>query len=244
MLLNKIKKEIRDSSNQLKAKILQSFFKTKKGEYGEGDLFLGLTVPTSRTIAQKYILLSLSDLTKLIQSKYHEERLIALLILIEKYSQENETGKTKIHKFYLNHTKWINNWDLVDLSAPKIVGHYQFNYPEDKNKDSGQKYSRLFKLANSKKLWERRIAIVSTYYLIKKNQYGPTLEISKLLLKDKEDLIHKAVGWMLREVGKESVTTLTSFLKKYYKTMPRTMLRYAIERFSPEIRQAYLKGEI
>lgn len=236
MSLNKIKKEIRDSANLSKAKILQNFFKTGEGEYGEGDLFLGLTVPVSRVIAKKYLSLEWSELTELIKSKYHEERLITLLILVEKYSKATETDKSRIYKFYLNHTKWINNWDLVDLSTPKIIGHYQFHYLTGK--------TNLFSLAQSKNLWERRMAIVASYYFIKQHQYQTTLDIAKLLLRDKEDLIHKATGWMLREVGKESVTTLTSFLKKYYQTMPRMMLRYAIEKFPFQTRQAYLKEEI
>ncbi len=234
--LAKLLKETKSLANPIHAKTLSWFFKTGKGDYGEGDKFLGLKVPVCRTVAKKYISLDWTDLDKLIRSKYHEERLIALLILVEKYSRATETEKTKIYKFYLAHTKWIDNWDLVDLSAPKIVGVYLFN--QDKRP------STLFKLAKSKNLWEKRIAIVGSYYFIKQHHYQTTLDLAEILLRDKHDLIHKAVGWMLREVGKESITTLTPFLKKHYQKMPRTMLRYSIEKFPEEVRQAYLAGTI
>ena len=233
MMLTEIKKEILSLSNPQKAKIYQRFFKTGKGEYGEGDIFLGITVPQSRKIAKKYADLKFNEITALLKSKIHEERIIALLILVNNY-QKNEEKRKNIFDFYLKSTKYINNWDLVDLTADKILGHYISN----KTKDI------LCKLSKSENLWERRIAIVSTFHFIKNNQFDETLKISKLLLKDKHDLIHKAVGWMLREVGKRSQSTLKTFLRAHYKKMPRTMLRYAIERFSPEERKAYLFGTI
>lgn len=259
-MLDKLLKKTKSLANPSHAKTLAWFFKTGKGDYGEGDKFLGIKVPINRIIAKKFIDLNWIDLDKLIQSKYHEERLIALLILIEKFNffQKSFLAKsldkisgdktfclveqTKIYKFYLANTKWINNWDLVDLSAPKIVGVYLFF--KNQKKSPSTRYKILFKLVKSKNLWERRIAIVSTIYFIKQHEYQTTLDLAEMLLKDKHDLIHKSVGWMLREVGKESITSLTPFLQKHYKKMPRTMLRYAIEKFPEEIRQAYLSGQI
>lgn len=242
--ISNLLKETKSLANPIYAKNLAWFFKTGKGDYGEGDKFLGLKVPTCRIVAKKYISLDWTDLDKLIQSKYHEERLIALLILVEKFSKAEDKEKTKIFKFYLSHTKWINNWDLVDLSAPRVIGAHLFSQSQNRKAKSSSKYPILFKLVKSKNLWERRIAIVTTIYFIKQHEYQPTLDLTEILLKDKHDLIHKSVGWMLREVGKESITTLTPFLLKHYKTMPRTMLRYAIEKFPEEIRLGYLKGEI
>jgi len=260
-ILAKLLKETKSLSNPIHAKILAWFFKTGKGDYGESDKFLGLKVPVCRQVAKKYITLNFNDLDKLIQSKYHEERLVALLILVEKFTQSTELilrglseglpfrrlaleGQTEIYKFYLTHTKYINNWDLVDLSAPKILGPYLFSSIQNRKGSPSDKYGVLFKLAKSKNLWERRIAIVTTWYFIKQYEYQTTLDLAELLLNDKHDLIHKSVGWMLREVGKKSITSLTPFLKKHYKTMPRTMLRYAIEKFPEEIRQSYLCGSI
>ncbi|MBI2632673.1 DNA alkylation repair protein [Candidatus Pacearchaeota archaeon] len=235
MSVTKISKDLRKNANKEKALILQSFFKTGKGQYGEGDIFFGLTVQQTRIIAKKYSNLKFDHLSKLLISKIHEERLCALLILVHNY--ENSTNKIerlKNFNFYLRKMKFINNWDLVDLSADKIVGKHLI----DKDK------SILYKLASSNNLWERRIAIVSTFNFIKNNQFNDTLKISKILINDKHDLIHKAVGWMLREIGKRNIEILEAFLKKNYKNMPRTMLRYAIERFPDEKRKAYLKGEI
>ncbi|MDO8658403.1 MAG: DNA alkylation repair protein [Candidatus Levybacteria bacterium] len=225
-----IEKDLLTLKNPKKAKILQRFFKTGKGEYGEGDIFLGITVPQQRIIAEKYIDTTLIELQNLLSSKIHEYRLISLLILINKYKKSGETGKKEIFDFYLKNTKYINNWDLVDLSAPNIVGEYLLN----KNK------SVLYKLAKSKNLWDRRIAIISTYPFIKNNNFDNTLKISEILLDDKHDLIQKAVGWMLREIGKRNQKKEEEFLQKYYKTMPRTMLRYAIERFDENKRKFYL----
>lgn len=236
-MIDKLKKDVRKLTNSKKAIIYQRFFKTGKGEYGYGDKFLGLTVPQSRTIAIKYKDLEFVDIKKLLQSKIHEEKLIALLILVHNFSilaasdVASEDKQKEIFEFYLKHTKYINNWDLVDLSAYKIVGQYLL----DKSKDI------LFKLARSKNIWERRISIVATYQFIKDGRYQETLKISEMLLKDGHDLIHKAVGWMLREVGKQcSQEVLEKFLKEHYQKMPRTMLRYAIERFSKEKQKIFM----
>ena len=233
-MIDKLRKELKKLSNPQKAKVLQGFFKTGKGEYGEGDIFLGLTVPQSRKIAIKYKEISFDEIKKLLQSKIHEERLIALLILVHRFEKGTDADKNKVYNYYLKNTKYINNWDLVDLSADKIVGHYLL----DKSKNV------LFKLARSNNLWERRISIVATYQFIKDGRYQETLTISKMLLNDTHDLIHKAVGWMLREVGKQSSQEiLEDFLKKHYKQMPRTMLRYAIERLPEKLRKMYLSRE-
>jgi len=227
-MLIKIKQDLQNLQNPEKAKLLQRFFKTGKGEYGEGDIFLGITVPQQREISKKYTDLSLKDLQELLNSKIHEYRLVALLILIIKYKKAE--SKKEIFDFYLKNTKNINNWDLVDLSAPNIIGNYLVN--KDK--------SILYKLAKSNHLWGKRIAILSTFEFIKRNQFEDTLKISEILLKDKYDLIHKAVGWGLREVGKRDQQTEEEFLKKFYKEMPRTMLRYAIEKFDENKRKYYL----
>jgi 3-methyladenine DNA glycosylase AlkD len=225
--------EINSYANREKAKVLQRFFKTGKGEYGEGDIFLGITVPESRDIAIQFKDLPLEEVESLLKSKIHEERLIALLLLVHNYEKHHER-RPEIFNFYLKNTKNINNWDLVDLSAPNIVG----NYLLDKDKKI------LYKLANSNHLWEKRIAIISTFAFIRNNQFSDSLKISEILLADKHDLIHKAVGWMLRETGKRDVAVLEAFLKQHYKKMPRTMLRYAIEKFPESMRKRYLDGEI
>jgi 3-methyladenine DNA glycosylase AlkD len=234
MSLVSLRKEIKSVSNPDKAKFLQRFFKTGKGEYAEGDVFLGIVVPVQRQIAKKYKPLSFPELKKLITSKYHEERLIALLILVERFKKAKEDEKEKIVKFYLDNRKGINNWDLVDLSAPKILGEYLID--KDRN--------ILFIFAKSNDLWEKRIAVLSTFTFIKNNDFNDALKIFEILLNDKHDLIHKAVGWMLREIGKIDLKTEENFLRKHYKAMPRTMLRYAIEKFPERKRKAYLEGKI
>lgn len=229
------KKELRKKASTKKAVILARFFKTGPGQYGQGDKFLGVTVPDIRITIKEFTELGLSDLQKLLNSPYHEERLSALLILVIKYPRVDKREQKKIYEFYLKNTKKINNWDLVDLTAEKIIGPYL----ENKNKDV------LFKLVKSKNLWERRIAILSTFHYIKKGKSELTLQIAEILLNDEHDLIHKAVGWMLREVGKRcGEKEEEKFLKKYYKKMPRTMLRYAIERFVEKKRLKYLKNKI
>jgi len=218
---------LKKCANPQRAKNSQWFFKTKKGEYGEGDVFLGINNPTIRKIAKEFHSLAINDLSKLIKSKFHEQRLIVLLILVERFKEDEK----KVFDFYLSHTKYINNWDLVDLSAYKIVGAYL------ENKDK----KILDKLAKSKNLFERRIAILSTFHYIKQGDPRDALKIAELLINDKQDLIHKAVGWMLREIGKRCGQEIEEkFLRKYYKIMPRTMLRYAIERFNEKKRKFYL----
>lgn len=233
-MLTELRKEIKKHSDPEKAKFLQRFFKTGKGEYAEGDKFLGIVVPVQRQIAKKFKALSFIDLQKLIKSGYHEERLIALLILVERFKKADDDEKEIIVKFYLDNRKGINNWDLVDLSAPKILGEYLLN------KDR----KILYKFAKSDDLWEKRIAVLSTFTFIKRGDFNDALKIYEIVLNDEHDLIHKAVGWMLRELGKIDIKTEEEFLKKYYITMPRTMLRYAIEKFPENKRQAYLKGKI
>jgi 3-methyladenine DNA glycosylase AlkD len=230
----RISSDLRKFTDKEKAILLQRFFKTGKGEYGEGDVFLGITVPKQRQIAKKYALLPITDLQTLLNSKIHEERLTALLILVSQYKKadknKDEKQKEIIFNFYLKNTKNINNWDLVDLTAPNIVG----NYLLDKDK------SILYKLAISDNFWERRISIISTFAFIRNSDFKDAIKLSEILLKDKHDLIHKAVGWALREIGKKDLNSLIAFLDKHYKSMPRTMLRYSIEKLSETQRKYYL----
>lgn len=216
-----------------KARHLSSFFKTGKGEYGEGDRFMGLTVPQQREIAKKYTTVSLDVLDDLMRSEFHEQRLTALLILIRKYQKTSvrEEQETYI-RFYLEHTPFINNWDLVDLSCYLLLGHWL----ADKDR------SLLYRLAQSSNFWEQRIAIVSCMYFVRQRDFKDCLAIADLLLEHPHDLIHKAVGWLLREVGKKDENLLTEFLTDRHARMPRTMLRYAIERFPEEKRQQYLQS--
>ena len=232
--LSKLKSTIRKNANKENAKNLKWFFKTGKGEYGEGDKFLGLRVPLQRKIAKEFRDLELSGLQQLLQSKFHEDRLISILILVDKYQKAEEKEREKFYKFYLQNRKHFNNWDLVDLSAPKIVGQKLLN----RNKDI------LYKYARSNNLWEKRIAILSTATFIKNKHFKTTFELSDILLNDKHDLIHKAVGWMLREIGKMDKEILEAYLKLQYNKMPRTMLRYAIEKFPEQKRKKYLQGKI
>lgn len=249
--MSKVLKELKKIGDKERAKNLSWFFKTGKGQYGEGDKFLGITVPESRKIAQKYSNLDFSEIEKLLKNKYHEVRLVALLILVHKYKDINSpmsdfgilkglgAEKEKIVKFYLKNTKYVNNWDLVDLSAHYIVGDYLYQRTVLKR---ASPRTVLMKLAKSKNLWERRIAIVSTFVFIYKKESEWTFKITKMLINDKEDLIHKACGWMLREVGKRvSESQLKTFLDLYGPKMPRTMLRYAIERLPEKERLYYLK---
>lgn len=228
-----VRREIRRLADPKKAKTLQWFFKTGPGDYGEGDVFVGVKVPELRRLAKKHDL-SVSETRQLLKSKIHEERLLALLILVRVYLQSDAVAKKKIYEIYLRNTRYINNWDLVDGSAHFIVGDYLMT----------RSRSPLYRLAKSSDLWERRIAILSTYHFIKRNDYDDTLKVARMLLEDEQDLIHKAVGWMLREVGNRDRPTEERFLKELYKRMPRTMLRYAIEKFPETKRQQYLKGKI
>ncbi len=231
--MDKIDEQINKFASPEKAKANAWFFKTGKGEYGEGDKFAGLTVPQCRIVAKNNRELSLSEIAGVLKSEIHEKRLIALLILVNKFQNSNDREKNEIFDFYLKNTKYINNWDLVDLSAPKIVGEYLLN------KDR----SVLLKLAKSKNLWEKRISILATFQFICLNKEAKdTLKIAGILLNDPHDLIQKGVGWMLREVGKRvSEKALVNFLDKNGGKMPRTMLRYAIERFPEKTRRYYLK---
>jgi 3-methyladenine DNA glycosylase AlkD len=225
---------LRGLANAAVAEHAQRFFKTAKGEYGEGDLFLGIRVPVVRQQANKYKALSLEGVVTLLHSTYHEERLCALLMLVSKYKRGTTQEKNAIYKLYLQHVEFVNHWDLVDCSALYIVGAQLF----DKSRGP------LYRLAKSQCLWERRIAIIATFYFIRENEFDETLKIAAILCDDTEDLIHKAVGWMLREVGKRDLEAEELFLKEHYQKMPRTMLRYAIEKFEEKKRKAYLRGDI
>lgn len=234
--LNKIlpHAELQRLANPAKAKILQKFFKTGPGQYAEGDVFWGITVPEIRKIAKKYSSLSSSQVLSLIKSPVHEERLLALLIWVQQFKAAPREGQRTIYNLYCHNTRYINNWDLVDLSADKIVGVYFLTRDRQP----------LYALALSANFWERRIAMIATFHFIKNGEYADTLKLASLLVSDKEPLIHKAVGWMLREVGKKNLEAEEEFLNRHYRKMPRTMLRYAIERFPEDRRKAYLKGKI
>lgn len=227
-----VQSDIQKSANKKRAKFLQGYFKTGKGEYGEGDKFIGLTVPQVRAIAKKYRGLPLGDVEELLHNRIHEYRLTALIILTEKYRRA--VNKKEIVDVYLKNTRYINNWDLVDLSSHEILGTYLMEKPR----------KILYTLAKSKNIWERRIAVISTFAFLRKNDVSDSLALAEILLHDTHDLMHKAVGWMLREVGKRDEKILVDYLSTRYKTMPRTMLRYAIEKFDKLVQQKYLKGTI
>jgi len=229
-----IRAELHELADPARAVHSQRFFKTGPGQYGEGDKFLGLTVPVMRGLVRKYRELDDASALELLASPWHEERLVGLMLLVQGYDEGNESRREKIHRSYLASTRQINNWDLVDASAGSIVGQHL----------DATDIALLERLAGSKDIWERRIAIISTFHFIKRNKFGPTLKIARLLLRDSHDLIHKAVGWMLREVGKRDRAAEDSFLKKHYQQMPRTMLRYAIERHPENVRKKYLAGTV
>jgi 3-methyladenine DNA glycosylase AlkD len=232
-MIANIKKDLRKLARTDKANTLQRFFKTGPGQYGEGDIFIGVMVPDIRRVAQKYKDLPLKQVIELLHSAIHEERLCALLILVEQYKRGDEKKQKAIFDLYLKNYKYINNWDLIDLTAPRIVGAYLIDKPKD----------ILYKLAKSNNLWQKRVSILATFQFIYAGQSSETIKISKILLHDEHDLIQKAVGWMLREVGKRcDEQILLDFLNKHYKNMPRTMLRYAIERLPEPKRLAYLRG--
>jgi len=234
MITESITKRLSKLGSKEQAAISQRFFKTGPGEYGEGDIFIGIKVPVLRKLAKEYMNLSLKDVQIILRSKYHEERLLSLLILVDQFSKGDQKKKKRIYELYLKSTRIINNWDLVDSSAHLIVGPYLM----DKSR------TPLYELAQSDLLWERRIAVMSTFHYIKHDEFSDTLKIAGMLLSDKEDLIHKAVGWMLREIGKRRLQSEEIFLKKHYQKMPRTMLRYAIEKFPEPKRKSYLIGQI
>jgi 3-methyladenine DNA glycosylase AlkD len=232
MTANNVIVDLNTHVDKQKAEFLPRFFKTGKGEYGEGDIFIGIVVPNQRIVAKKYKDLPLSEIQKLLSNKVHEYRLTALLILTYKFSKADEKLKKEIVEFYLKNTDRINNWDLIDLSSVEILGTYILDHPDYKKV--------LYKFSTSKSLWERRISIISTFELIRSNKFEDSLKIAKILIDDSEDLIKKAVGWMLREIGKRDLLVEEKFLDQHYKIMPRTMLRYAIEKFSEDKRKYYM----
>ena len=227
-------KELKSKGTLERAKASAWFFKTKKGQYGYGDVFYGLTVPEMRIAAKKYKDLPLEEIEKLLKNKVHECRLVALLILVERFKKADKKEQKKIFDFYISHTGGINNWDLVDLSAPKIVG----GYLSDKNKER----KILYKLVRSKNMWERRIAVLATFAFITRGEFEDALKINEILISDNHDLIHKATGWMLREMGKKNIDILKKYLEKNMRQMPRTALRYAIERFPEKERKEILES--
>lgn len=229
-----IKQQLVALTNKNKALVLSSFFQTKKGQYAHGDVFLGVTVPQTREVVAPYKALPLTEVTKLLHSKYHECRFAALVILVNQYDYTDEAGQETIYNFYLDHTEYINNWDLVDVSCHKIVGPWLL----DKDR------TKLYDLAKSNWLWDQRIAIVSTLAFIRNNDFDDILRLSEYFLTHSHHLIHKACGWMLREVGKRDKATLIQFLDKFASQMPRVMLRYSIEKLSGEERKTYLRAQI
>ena len=237
-----IHNDLMQLANEQIAEHSQRFFKTGKGEYGEGDIFLGIRVPVLRKLVKKYRRISIAEVRKLLHSKFHEERLLAVLMLVHLFKNRSGTldesgtydGQKQIYNLYLDNIEFINNWDIVDISAGNIVGAYL--HQKDK--------ALLYRLVKSQNLWERRISIISTFYFIRQNEFDDTLKIAEILLNDKEDLIQKAVGWMLREVGKREIEIEEEFLQEHYMKMPRTMLRYAIEKFPETRRKMYLRGEV
>jgi 3-methyladenine DNA glycosylase AlkD len=229
-----LRRTFRSLGDSVRAQHSQKFFRTGPGEYGEGDLFLGITVPQIRKMVKLCGSLAQQEVLELLHSQFHEERLLALLVLVDRFKRGNDQQQKSIYNVYLKHKRCVNNWDLVDLSAPNIVGMYLLNAER----------SVLFKLVRSKRLWDRRIAVMATLAFIKQGQFDDTLHIAEWLLQDTEDLIHKAVGWMLREIGKKNLQVEEAFLQTHYRRMPRTMLRYAIEKFTEKRRQQYLKGQI
>ena len=229
-----IQMELKRLGNSQMALFSQRFFKTGPGEYGAGDVFRGIRVPVLKRIAKEHRDLSSSETTKLLRSQYHEDRLVALLILNHQFIRGDHVIRKAIYRSYLKSTRFINSWDLVDASAPQIVGAFLW----DKDR------KELYNLARSRNLWKRRIAILATFHFIKRGETRDTLKIASILLSDSEDLIHKAVGWMLREVGKRDLEAEEKFLRKHHRSMPRTMLRYAIERFPEPKRRRYLDRQV
>ncbi len=227
-----IQARLQQLANPEVAKISQRFFKTGPGQYAEGDIFIGINVPALRALSQEFRGTNLETVGQMLRSSNHEERLLALYLLIDFYQHGTVEAKNSAYQLYLDHTRFINNWDLVDSSAAQIVGHYLF----DKARGI------LDDLARSDWLWERRIAIVASFYFIRQNQFDDTLRLAECLLQDRHDLIHKAVGWMLREIAKRDSSQTEAFLRKHYQQLPRTTLRYAIERMPSALRQQYLQG--
>jgi 3-methyladenine DNA glycosylase AlkD len=234
MNVEKIQSKLQELGDGDRAQVLQGFFKTGPGEYGEGDVFLGIRVSELRKLAKENQSLTLSETLELLQASIHEARLLALFILVRAYARADDALQEQIYEIYLQNTRFVNSWDLVDSSAEYIVGAHLLHRDR----------SRLLTLASSEMIWDRRIAIMATFHYIKQGEIFETLRVAGMLLNDAEDLIHKAVGWMLREVGKRNHAAEQAFLTKHYRSMPRTMLRYAIERFPEDLRQRYLQGDI
>jgi 3-methyladenine DNA glycosylase AlkD len=228
--LRMLRQELKSQADASQAEALRRYFKTGPGQYGEGDIFLGLKTPTIRAAVKKYKSLEMGDLELLLHSPIHEERSCALAILKERFKREEEAGRKELYEFYLRNTERINNWDLVDISAPDIVG----SYLADKDR------SILYELATSTSIWERRIAVLSTFSFIRQGDFRDALRIAEIVLHDEHDLLHKATGWMLREIGKRDPRAEEKFLDRHYRTMPRTALRYAIEKFPEEKRRHYM----
>jgi 3-methyladenine DNA glycosylase AlkD len=234
VIVKELQTRLRSLGNAEDVAFLARFFKTGPGQYGEGDVFIGVRVPVTRRVAKEFRSLPFDELERLLHSEIHEERLAALVILTLQAAKADAAAKRRIYELYLANTRHINNWDLVDLSAPQLVGAHL----EDRSRGP------LYRLARSRWLWDRRISILATFHFIRRGDFGDALAIAEMLLADKEDLIHKAVGWMLREVGKRNCATLQGFLDRHHRVMPRTMLRYAIEKLPERKRRAYLSREI
>jgi len=230
--LGEARSALRKAADEAYVPGMQRFFKTGPGEYAEGDRFIGVRMPAVRKVARSYRGLPLADVEELLQSPVHEERMLALVLMVEQFRRADSSGQTAIYELYLSRTDVINNWDLIDISAPHVVGAYLVDRPRDV----------LFLLAGSDSLWERRIAILSTFAFIRRNEFADTLRIAERLVEDEHDLIHKAVGWMLREVGNRDRDAEEAFLRAHARVMPRTMLRYAIEKFPEGLRREYLSG--
>jgi len=227
-----IHRQMRDLANAKQADVARRFFKTGPGEYGEGDQFLGIRVPAIRKVAAEHRDVPLPDVSALLASQWHEERLLALFIMVRQYARGDQPHRERLFRLYLRQTKHVNNWDLVDSSAEHIVGPHLL--PKER--------VLLTRLAQSRSVWERRIAVLSTFHYIKRGEFADALRIARVLLEDEHDLIHKAVGWMLREIGDRDRGVEEAFLQQYVQGMPRTMLRYAIEKFPEGLRRSYLEA--
>ncbi len=234
MTLTQARRELRRWATAERARVARRYFKTGPGEYGEGDRFIGVTVPRVRRLARSCRDMPLREIKQLLRSPAHEERLLALVILVNRFARADADGRRRIYELYLRNSRHINNWDLVDCSAEHILGAYLWD----------RSRAPLRRLRRSESVWERRMAVMATFYFIRRGEFGPTMAVVRHLLGDREDLIHKAAGWMLREVGKRNRPVEEKFLRRHYRRMPRMMLRYAIERFSQRQRQRYLRGTI
>lgn len=232
MGISQLRARLRKIASPADAEFLQRFFKTAPGEYGAGDRFIGIRVPLTRKLAKEFAALPRRDIIALLHSPIHEERLLALILLVNAFERADEAGRAEIYKLYIKHLDSVNNWDLVDVSAPRIVGRHL----------AGRSRKILFRFARSRNLWHRRMAVLATFYFISARDFADSLRLAELLLDDKHDLIHKAVGWMLREIGKRDEALLKHFLDRHAARMPRTMLRYAIEKLPARKRQRYLRA--